>query len=229
MRSVVLLSGGIDSSVALGCAIQDSSIAGNKNVGAISFHYGQKHKDMEIAAATKIANHFGIPHHIIFLDTSVFRGHGSALMDEQKMPELTYEEIAKASGPSPTYVPFRNGVLISQAVAFALSQGASHVYYGAHAEDARNFAYPDCTPEFNGALSAAVYVGTYHQVRLVTPLQNLSKAGVVALGSKLGIPFSLTYSCYQGRDLHCGTCPTCLGRKAAFDSNYIIDPTEYEA
>lgn len=223
MKAVVLLSGGLDSTVTLAQAVKNH----HGDVGAISFTYGQKHVAPELAAAVRIAEMYSVHHKIISLDASLFTGAGSALMGETKMPELSYEQLRNAEGPSPTYVPFRNANLISQAVAFALSRGAEFVYYGAHAEDARNFAYPDCTPEFNGALAAAIYIGTYHKVRLVTPLQNFSKAGVVSLGVHLRVPLHLTWSCYNGGDIQCGKCPTCIGRKEAFKSAGYNDSTVY--
>ncbi|MCA1799899.1 MAG: 7-cyano-7-deazaguanine synthase, partial [Actinobacteria bacterium] len=128
---------------------------------------------------------------------------------------------------SPTYVPFRNGNLLSAAAAIALGVGASRIYYGAHSEDARNWAYPDCTPEFNGAMANAIYVGTYHKVRLITPLQNLNKRGVIDLAAHIDAPLELTWSCYQGGEIACGECPTCTGRIKAFMAEGFIDPVPY--
>jgi 7-cyano-7-deazaguanine synthase len=101
------------------------------------------------------------------------------------------------------------------------------LYCGVHADDGVNWAYPDCTPEFIGAMANAIFIGTYHKVRLRAPLQYLDKAGVVREGLRLHVPYSLTWSCYKGEDLHCGICPTCRSRKEAFELNGQADPVEY--
>jgi 7-cyano-7-deazaguanine synthase len=110
----------------------------------------------------------------------------------------------------------------------ALVAGASWVFWGAHAEDAENWAYPDCTPEFNGGMANAIYIGTYHKVRLAVPFQWLRKYQIVSRAFQLQAPLELTWSCYRGREKHCGTCPTCRARKAAFAQASHPDPTLYE-
>ncbi len=225
-RAMVLLSGGIDSTV---CAALAAEMMGNNNVIAISIQYGQKH-DREVVAAHRIAKALRLYDCVtIPLDPTIFDRSGCALVDKDiEVPETTYEEVNAAQGPSPMYVPFRNGIFLSIAAADALQRGAKYVFYGAHSEDARNFAYPDCTPEFNGAMMNAISFGTYGAVRLITPLQWMSKAEIVAEGFRLNIPFRLTYSCYSGRPLHCGKCATCVSRIQAFKSNREVDPVEYE-
>jgi 7-cyano-7-deazaguanine synthase len=101
------------------------------------------------------------------------------------------------------------------------------IFFGAHAEDAANWAYPDCTPEFIGAMANAIYVGTYYTVRLYTPIMWMSKAEVVRWGNELQVPFDMTWSCYKGGDLQCGECPTCISRHNAFLDAGIPDPTTY--
>ena len=140
---------------------------------------------------------------------------------------LSYEEIKNSEGPSPTYVPFRNANLLSIATAIAQIQKCDIVYFGAHADDAHNYAYPDCTPEFIGAMANAINVGTYYTVRLKTPIMWMTKGEVVAMGSNYNIPFELTYSCYEGTEIHCGECPTCISRQVAFEEARVDDPTEY--
>jgi 7-cyano-7-deazaguanine synthase len=159
----------------------------------------------------------------------LFVGSGSARIsgDNEPMPDKTYEELQENEGMSPTYVPYRNGTMLSLATTFALSIGASEVWFGAHNEDAAGWAYPDCTPEFIGAQAAAMWIGSYHRVRLVTPLEWLDKAGVVLLGSSFGTPFELTHSCYRGERPSCGTCPTCIARLNAFRKVGLEDPIEY--
>lgn len=224
MKAVVLLSGGMDSAT---CASLAAKRHGPENVMALSLLYGQKHA-REVEAAKKIAGALGLGGHRIHELPPIFVGAGSTLVDPDKeTPQTTYEELAETFGVSPTYVPFRNGVLLSAATALALGVGAEEIYYGAHAEDSRNWAYPDCTPEFNGAMANAIYVGTYHRVRLVAPLQYLDKAGVVRLASELGVPMELTWSCYNGGDLACGKCPTCVSRLKAFERAGMVDPVPY--
>lgn len=220
-KALVLCSGGMDSATCLALAIEE-----NASVEAINFNYGQKHQ-RERKAAELLCAHYGVFLHAVDLPR-VFEGAGSTLVDaDRETPSVSYEEMRDTPGVSPTYVPFRNGNLISVAAAVALVRGAARVYFGAHAEDARNWAYPDCTPEFIGAMSNAVYVGTYHKVRLVTPLTWLTKGEIVRLGFELGVPFELTHSCYRDQYPACGTCPTCVERKKAFEVNSKHDPIEY--
>ncbi len=224
MNALVLLSGGLDSTVALGEAYKMHSGA----VGAISFLYGQKHPT-EINAAITVSDYYGIKHQVIELP-AVFSGTGSVLIDdnELEMPQASYEELSDEFGVSPTYVPYRNGNFLSMATAVALVEGADEVWAGMHAEDAHNWAYPDCTPEFLGAMANAIYVGSYHQVRLITPHMWRTKADVVQAGLDIKAPFELTWSCYEGRNRACGTCPTCVGRIQAFARVGVKDPVKYE-
>ncbi len=224
-KALVLLSGGVDSTICAGLACREF---GPQNVLAISLYYGQKHAK-EIEAARAVTKHLGIKDHIIQQLPDIFNGGGSTLIDQDKQnPETTYEELNISEGVSPTYVPFRNANFLSVATSICLVKGADTIFYGAHAEDARNWAYPDCTPEFNGAMANAIYIGSYMKVRLVTPLQWLSKSEVVALGVKIGTPFELTWSCYNGFDKACGVCPACVGRLHAFEQNGLVDPIDYK-
>jgi 7-cyano-7-deazaguanine synthase len=224
-KALVLLSGGIDSTT---CTVLACQEFGPENVLALSLFYGQKHAK-EIAAARDVVKHLGVKDHIIHQLPDIFQGGGSTLIDQDRPnPATSYEELRKNQGVSPTYVPFRNANLLSVATTVSLVQGADSIYYGAHAEDARNWAYPDCTPEFNGAMANAIYIGSYMKVRLLTPLQWLTKSEVVALGIKIGTPFELTWSCYNGSEKACGVCPTCVGRLHAFDRNGLRDPIAYE-
>lgn len=230
MKAVALLSGGLDSTTALAKSLED----GFNEIYAVSCFYGSKHNTRELQSARTIIDwynsRFGLGVRIFPVEISlpdVFSGGGSALMGEINMPHLTYQEIAEEVGPSPTVVPFRNANLISVATTVAITHGAEAVYVGMHAEDARNWAYPDCTPEFLGAMANAVWVGSYHQVRLVFPLIWLLKSEVVELGTRLKAPLHLTYSCYEGGLKHCGLCPTCVERKEAFAVAGVPDPTAY--
>lgn len=217
-KAFVLHSGGMDSTTCLYLAVK---VYGHENVTAISIHYGQRH-DKELYHAETICKRLGCEHHIVKgpeMPTSLLTS------PEVPLPNMSYDDI---KGVSPTYVPFRNGTLLSYITAIAVAQKASVIYFGAHAEDAHNWAYPDCTPEFIGAMANAIYIGTYHQVRLCTPLEWLNKAEVVELGNKLGISWGETWSCYGGGAHHCGTCPTCRARQEAFSRAFTRDPTVYD-
>lgn len=221
-KAVVLLSGGLDSTTCMAMAFFSG-----RDIVAVSFKYGQKHTN-EIDAAALVSKKYRAKHLVVELP-SIFSGTESVLVgaNELPMPQMSYEDMSESYGVSPTYVPFRNANLLSAATTIALVEGAEEVWAGMHGEDALNWAYPDCTPEFLGSMSNAIYVGSYHKVRLVTPLMWMTKSNVVREGTKLGAPFELTLSCYEGGATACGTCPTCVGRIKAFISNNLKDPIPY--
>ena len=125
-------------------------------------------------------------------------------------------------------MPFRNGLFLASAASVALSIGADEIWYGAHADDAAGSAYPDTSEAFNRAIAEAVFIGSGNALRIVAPFIDRSKADVVAAGTKLGVPFELTWSCYEGREKACGLCGTCRDRLRAFQENGITDPVPYE-
>jgi 7-cyano-7-deazaguanine synthase len=221
MKGLVLHSGGLDSTTLLKVAMDECD-----DVESLTILYGQKH-EKEVDAAVEICRRFGVEHGVIEIP-NIFKGYGSTLIDDDKpQPQMTYEELRESEGPSPTYVPFRNAIFLSMATARALVANADYVYFGAHADDAHNWAYPDCTPEFIGAMTNAVNVGTYYKTRLRSPFMWATKAEIVRIGTKLGVPFEATWSCYDGGELQCGVCPTCVSRKEAFRQAGIEDPTKY--
>lgn len=221
MKSVVLLSGGMDSATALGKAITVSD-----KVIALSMQYGSRHSEAEGKAAEQLASYYNVPRVVVELNKDLFSGGGSALMNEVEVPAEEYHDPEKES-PSATVVPFRNANLISAAVAYAESHGFNAVWVAVHASDAQGFAYPDCTPEFMGPMASAVYVGTHRKVRLVVPFQWMTKAEIVEQAYKLQVPLHLTWSCYRGGEVHCGNCPTCIERLAAFNMADFVDPVMY--
>jgi len=225
MKAVVLLSGGMDSAVALAQAIED----GSSQTLALSIEYGSRHQVKEIAAARMIAAHYrkrvSLRHMVVQLP-NLFDGSGSSLMGESEIPAEEYHDPEKES-PSSTVVPFRNAMLISAATAIAASNGFDRVYVAVHMSDASGFAYPDCTPEFMGPMSSAVYTGTHREVRLVVPFQWMAKYQIVKRGADFEVPFNLTWSCYRGGRIQCGQCPTCLERIKAFRDARFIDPVSY--
>ena len=225
MEAVVLLSGGLDSSTVLAMAIKEHGVA-PKDILCLSLNYGQKHSD-EMQASHDVANYYGCHWTHKQLDPSVFASDKSSLTGDEPMPQLSYKEIAEGEGVSPTYVPFRNANLLSTAAALGLGLGVHSVYFGAHAEDARGWAYPDCTPEFIGAMANAIFIGTYYKVRLVTPIEWLMKKDIVRKGLELEVPYEITMSCYEGTSPACGKCPTCTERLAGFEANGATDPLPY--
>lgn len=142
------------------------------------------------------------------------------------------EQIAKnGEGKVETYVPFRNGLILSTVASLAQSlyeDEECEIYLGAHADDSAGNAYADCSKEFTDTIGKAINIGTYGLVHVVAPLVELNKAGVVKLGLELGTPYDLTWSCYEGGEKQCGKCGTCIDRKKAFEANGVKDPVEYE-
>ncbi|MDR0974521.1 MAG: 7-cyano-7-deazaguanine synthase QueC [Ruminococcus sp.] len=222
MKSLVLLSGGVDSTTALALAVRDY-----EEVIALSVSYGQKHA-RELRAAENVAKFYKIPLKTIDLN-AVFADSDCVLLSnsEAEIPKESYgEQTAKTGGLTPvsTYVPFRNGLFISTAAAVAISNGCEAVIYGAHADDSAGSAYPDCSPEFAAAMNSALITGSGGGLKLSAPFVNMTKAEIVKLGVSLNVPYELTWSCYVGSDRPCGQCGTCIDRAAAFAAAGIKDP-----
>jgi 7-cyano-7-deazaguanine synthase len=229
-KALVLNSGGVDSTTCVGLAVQKY---GKENVITASLYYGQKH-DKELQCAKKIAEYYGVGH--IEEDISNVMKYAKDVCTLMKggneIEHKSYaEQIAEnGEGRVATYVPFRNGLLLSIATAYAdsLFPGEEvEVYYGAHADDAAGEAYADCSPEFAKAMDEAISIGTYGKIHINRPLINMNKAGVVKTGLEIGVPYELTWSCYEGREKACGTCGTCIDRINAFKLNGVEDPIEY--
>lgn len=218
-KAMVLFSGGVDSTTALAMAAEEF---GADNVTALSITYGQKHAK-EVEAAHKIAEHMGIT--LLELDlTDMFKFSSCSLLSQNEDAEIPkesyYDQLKKTEGdPVSTYVPFRNGLFLSAAAAYALSIGADEIFYGAHSDDAAGNAYPDCSSAFNDAMNTAIYEGSGHKVKIRVPFVGLTKSQVVGIGVKLGVPYEMTWSCYEGGEEPCGKCGTCRDRRAAFLAN----------
>jgi len=221
VTSVLLLfSGGLDSSTLLAKLVADG-----KKVHPLFMGYGQKHSRAERAAAFRVASRYGVVGNIVQVDLPCLSDSGSALIDPtNEMPHRTYKELQKEVGPSPTYVPFRNGIFLSYAAAIALMNNIDEVALAVHASDYSNWAYPDCSPEFVGSMASAIFTGTYMKVRIVSPFLYVTKAEIVRLGTVLDVPYELTWSCYTGGIKPCQECPTCVERAHAFEENGLIDP-----
>lgn len=230
MKALVLSSGGVDSTTCVGIAVNKY---GKENVVTASLYYGQKH-DKELECARKVAEYYDVRH--IEEDISNVMKYAKDVCTLMKGGEAiehaSYaEQIAEhGEGRVATYVPFRNGLLLAIATAYADSIFPGEeveIYYGAHADDAAGQAYADCSPEFADAMNQAINIGTYGKITVARPLINMNKAGVVKTGLELGVPYDLTWSCYEGGEKQCGTCGTCIDRKAAFEANGVEDPVGY--
>lgn len=229
-RAVVLSSGGADSTTCLSIAVKD---VGAENVTTIGFSYGQKHTK-ELEASEKIAEYYKVKHIVIDL-TSIFQYSNCSLLSHstEEIEDASYvNQISKATnGKVSTYVPFRNGLMLSTAAAIAMSiypDDEVDIYIGAHADDAAGDAYADCRPDFLEHMLEAINIGTYKQIHVVAPLSWMNKATVIKTGLELNTPYHLTTSCYHGREKACGKCGTCIDRLAAFEANGVKDPIEYE-
>ena len=231
MKALVLSSGGVDSTTCVGIAIDKY---GKDNVITASLYYGQKH-DKELKCAEEVAKYYGVRH--IEEDISNVMKYAKDVCTLMKggadIEHASYAQQMEEHGEGrvATYVPFRNGLLLSIATAYAdsLFPGEDvEVYYGAHADDAAGQAYADCSPEFAEAMDKAINIGTYGKIKVARPLINMNKAEVVKTGLALKVPYELTWSCYEGGEKACGTCGTCIDRLNAFKENGIKDPIDYK-
>lgn len=217
--AVVLLSGGLDSSVLLH---EVRRRAGQAPLLALSFFYGQKHaRELEMAAAQ--ARLAGAAHRRV--DIGFFREltpGGSALTDPAvPVPDLAALTDEQRRQP-PTYVPNRNMMLLSLAAACAEAAGFRDVYYGAQRQD--RYGYWDCTPDFIERVNDLLALNRGNAVRVRAPFAAFSKADIVRLGVELKVDFAQTWSCYRGVPPACGRCPTCVERADAFRANGLPDP-----
>jgi 7-cyano-7-deazaguanine synthase len=224
-RAVCLLSGGLDSSTCLAYAIREGF-----ECYALSFDYGQRHR-VELDAAARVAAVLGAKRHLIAsIDTRLFEG--SALTGSTDVPKQR-NDAEMGSGIPVTYVPARNTVFLSFALAWAEVLGAADIFIGVNAIDYSG--YPDCRPEYIAAFERMANLATKASVeggvalRVHTPLARLTKADIVRLGAELGLDFGLTHSCYdpdpQGRA--CGECDSCLLRKKGFREAGLTDSLAY--
>lgn len=222
-KAVVLLSGGVDSSTCLGIAVERY---GAENVRALGIHYGQKHI-IEQKCAEAIAAYYSVKlDHIDISSVMQFSNCSLMANSTEDVPNKSYAEQMNenGSGRVSTYVPYRNGTMLSVAAAYADSVFPNeyvNIYYGAHADDAAGDAYADCSVDFIDAQAAAIRIGTYNKVSLVGPLATMNKTQVVAAGLALKkpVPYELTHSCYNGVPGGCHTCGTCIDRELAFKAN----------
>ncbi|MFH7028103.1 MAG: 7-cyano-7-deazaguanine synthase QueC [Heteroscytonema crispum UTEX LB 1556] len=223
MKAVILLSGGLDSSTVLYQASVDGC-----ECYAISFDYQQRHR-RELQSARAIAHSSGaIEHQVVKFDLRQWGG--SALTDDTiDLPSDRSVDEMSQNIPV-TYVPARNTIFLSFALAYAETIAAERVYIGVNALDYSG--YPDCRPDYIQAMQEVFRLGTKQgregqPTNIVAPLINLKKTEIIQLGNQLGVPWELTWSCYAGGDVACGVCDSCLLRLAAFAELGLQDPLAY--
>lgn len=226
MKAIVLNSGGVDSTTCVSVAVDE---LGSENVVTVSVFYGQKH-DKELRCAEKVADHYGLKHYVVDLSEVLKYSNCSLLKNStEEIIHKSYAEQIEENGEGmvSTYVPFRNGLMLSAVASMAVSLFPNEevaLFLGAHADDAAGNAYADCSEAFAKAMYEAISIGTYEKVKVRTPFVSFNKAEVVKTGLKLKTPYELTWSCYEGGEKPCCTCGTCIDRTAAFEANGVKDP-----
>ncbi len=223
--AVVLLSGGMDSSALLHHVARS---LGHGPIHALSYDYGQRHA-RELECAAWQAEQAGVAEHRV-LDIS-FVGDlvkpGTSLVEGgNAVPDLGTLRDADLDQP-PTYVPNRNMMLLSLAVAYAEARGVRDVFYGAQAQD--EYGYWDCTAEFVEKLNRVLALNRREAVTIHAPFVRMRKTESLRIGLELGVDYGHTWSCYRGEETACGTCPTCVERLNAFKETGTVDPLPYTA
>lgn len=214
-KGLIIVSGGMDSITLLHDKKEMIALA-------VTFDYGSNHNKREIECAAYHCSQLGIEHIVISLDFMQKYFKSSLLRGGDAIPEGHYA----ADNMKSTVVPFRNGIMLSIACGLAESRELDFVLIANHAGD--HAIYPDCRATFIESMNEAMAYGTYRRINVVAPYTSLTKSDIAAIGGKLGVDYTHTYSCYKGGEKHCGKCGTCVERKEAFELAGIADPTEYE-
>ncbi|MCR9117270.1 MAG: 7-cyano-7-deazaguanine synthase QueC [bacterium] len=216
-KTVLIFSGGLDSTTLLYYLIDQGH-----ELKTLSVNYGQRHV-RELDAAARISEGLGIEHRIADLRSiSPLLAGNSLVGSEMAVPEGHYAEESMKQ----TVVPNRNMIMLSVAIGWAISLKFQAVAYGAHSGD--HAIYPDCRPEFAETMAAAARLCDWSEIELLRPFVSLSKGDIAKIGSDLNAPFDLTWTCYNGRERHCGKCGACVERKEAFAEHGLHDPVEFE-
>jgi len=218
-RAVVLLSGGMDSSVCAALAVRDYEAA------AVHVSYGQRTQERERQSFLAICQRLKI-HDRLMVHNEAFRAIGGSALTDESIAVPDAEDIGRDIPV--TYVPFRNAHFLAVAVSWAEVLGAEKVYIGAVEPDSSG--YPDCRPAYYKAFNEVVKTGTRDgRIEILTPLIAMRKAEIVRLGLELGAPFDLTWSCYSREDEACGVCDSCVLRLRPFEAAGVRDPIPYAA
>ncbi len=213
--SLLVLSGGMDSSTMLMEYKERIALA-------VTFDYGSNHNHRETECARELCRLLNVEFLLLPLSFIGKYFKSSLLAGAEEIPEGHYEEENMKS----TVVPFRNGIMLSVACGLAASRGLKYVMIANHGGD--HAIYPDCRGEFIEAMSRAMSLGTFEDIQILAPYTNITKGEIALIGKRLGLDYSLTYSCYKGGEKHCGKCGTCVERKEAMKYAGIDDPTLYE-
>ena len=216
--AVVCVSGGMDSAVTAAIASATHRLA------FLHANYGQRTEARELECFGRLAERLGATQRLV-IDLTTLRVIGGSSLTDRAIPVREGEPEA---GKIPTsYVPFRNAHLLAAATSWAETLGAEALYIGAVWEDSSG--YPDCRPEFYRAFEEVIRQGTRPEthIRIETPLIRMTKEQIVRRGVELGVPFDLTWSCYQGEDAACGLCESCVLRRRGFLSAGVVDPIRY--
>lgn len=213
-RGLIVLSGGMDSVTLLYEYQTDIALA-------LSFDYGSKHNHRELPMAQLHCARLGIPHIIIPLSFMAEHFSSSLLRGGEEIPHENYS----AENIQSTVVPFRNGIMLSIAAGLAESHRLERVYIANHFGD--HAIYPDCRASFINPMKDAIRQGTTNGVKITAPYTEISKTDIARIGGRLGIDYSETWSCYEGGEVHCGTCSTCRERIEAMQEAGLDDPTIY--
>ena len=200
--SIIVLSGGMDSTTLLHDRKEQIALA-------VTFDYGSRHNAREIECAKKNCDMLGVEHIVIPLEFMGKYFKSSLLIGGEEIPEGHYADDNMKS----TVVPFRNGIMLSIAAGLAESRGLKKVMLANHGGD--HAIYPDCRPGFVRAMSEAISEGTYDGIMIDAPYTDITKSDIARIGKRIGVDYSLTYSCYKGGDRHCGKCGTCVERMEA--------------
>lgn len=224
-KAIVLSSGGLDSTTVMAIVRAEGH-----DIYSLSFRYGQRHS-LELEAAQKVAKSLGAKEHLV-IDIDMAKIGGSALTDDIEIPKARSEKDMQKEIPV-TYVPARNTIFLSYALAWAEVLEASDIFVGVNALDYSG--YPDCRPEYIEAFESMANLATkagvegITEVKIHTPLIKMTKAEIIRKGVELGVDYGMTHSCYdpsmEGKA--CGQCDSCLLRKKGFKEAGVPDPTKY--
>ena len=216
MKGVVILSGGMDSTTLLYDVVKQGY-----ETYAVSFDYNQKHK-RELESAKATCKKLGLEHKVLDLGVLNQVAPSALTRDDWDIPEGHYAD----ENMKQTVVPNRNMVMLSLATAYAIGKGAKHLFYGAHAGD--HDIYPDCRKEYVEALKETIKLADWKEVELKAPYLDIDKGDIAIKGKELGVDYSLTWTCYKGKDDACGKCGSCVERLEAFDKAKVEDPLKYD-
>lgn len=216
MKTVIVLSGGMDSATLLYHLRNEGH-----TLRALTVNYGQRH-EREIVSAVEICREAGVEHRVADLRAiNPFFGENSLSGRSVDVPEGHYNDESMRA----TIVPNRNMILLAVAIAWAVGLKYEAVAYGAHAGD--HTIYPDCRPEFAAAMARAAALCDWQPIELLRPFIHMDKGDIARRGVELGAPLHLTWTCYQGGAVHCGRCGACRERIEAFGKYGLTDPAQY--